>query len=131
MNTNTNTRLIFPELSYVLTGFCFTVHNEISPYGREKQYGDAIEKILREAGISFARELRIGDSGNIADFIIDDKIILELKAKRIITKEDYYQLQRYLQKTGLKLGLLVNFRNKYIKPVRVLRIDTENKTKFL
>jgi GxxExxY protein len=131
MDINKNTRLIYPELSYVITGICFTVHNKIGSYGREKQYSDAIEKTLKEARVKFAREFRIGDSGNIADFIVDGKIILELKAKRIIIKEDYYQLQRYLQETNLKLGLLVNFRNKYIKPVRVVRIDTENKTKFL
>jgi hypothetical protein len=46
--------------------------------------------------------------------------------KRILTKEDYYQLQRYLQESRAKLGLLVNFRNKYIKPKRVVRIDTKN-----
>ena len=35
-----------------------------------------------------------------------------------------------LQETQLKLGILVNFRNKYIKPVRIVRIDTFNKAKF-
>lgn len=35
-------------------------------------------------------------TGNILDFIVDDKIILEFKAKPIVLKEDYYQIQRYL-----------------------------------
>lgn len=67
--------------------------------------------------------MRIGDSSNIVDGIVDKKIIVEFKAKRIITKEDYYQTQRYLQETGLKLAILVNFRDKYIKPKRIVRIQ--------
>ena len=74
MDTNKNTKLIYPELSYALTGICFTVHNKIGSYGREKQYGDAVENALQDTGIKFVREFRIGDSGNIADFIIDGKI---------------------------------------------------------
>ena len=120
MSTN---KLIFPELSYTITGILFATHNELGPYAREKQYGDLIEKSLKGAKILFQRECSLGDSGNIMDFVIDGKIILELKAKRILTKDDYLQLQRYLQESQLPLGLLVNFRNKYIKPVRVIRTN--------
>lgn len=127
MNTNytnnTNNKLIHPELSYVLTGVLFAAHNELGPYAREKQYGDLIEKKLKATNIPYKRELTIGDSNNIIDFLIDNKIILEIKAKRILIKEDYYQTQRYLQETKIKLALLVNFRNKYLKPTRIVRID--------
>ena len=57
------------------------------------------------------------------DFIIDDKIIIELKAKKIILKDDYYQTQRYLHALNKKLALLVNFRNRYLKPIRVINAD--------
>ncbi|MDP3725798.1 MAG: GxxExxY protein [bacterium] len=127
---DTNKKLLYPELSYTLTGVCFSVHNELGSYAREKQYGDLIELKLKESSISYQRECRISDSSNIIDFIIDNKILLELKAKRILAKTDYYQTQRYLQETRLKLALLVNFRNKFIKPVRIVRIDTENKKKY-
>lgn len=129
MNTNAN-KIIYPELSYTVTGILFASHNEIGPYAREKQYADTIEKKLKETNINYKRECKIGESGNTVDFIIDGKIILELKAKRILVRDDYYQLQRYLQETQIPLGLLVNFRNKFIKPVRVVRIDTKNKNKF-
>ena len=122
--------LIYPELSYKINGILFSTHNELGQYAREKQYGDVVERKLKEEKVIYKRECRISDSGNITDFIIDNKIDLELKAKRLLTKEDYEQVQRYLQETQLKLGILVNFRNKYIKPVRIVRIDTFNKAKF-
>ena len=120
---NADNKLIYPELSYILTGILFSVHNELSCYAREKQYADLVEKKLLAIKILYIRELRIGESNNIADFLIDNKIILELKAKRIITKEDYYQIQRYLQESNIKLGILVNFRSRYIKPIRIVRIE--------
>lgn len=122
MNTN---KLIFPELSYTIVGIMFSTHNELGQYAKEKQYGDVLEKKLKDANIPYKRELQIGESGNIVDFLIDNKIILELKSTRIITKEYYYQTQRYLQESKIKLGIIVNFRNKYIKPVRVVRIDSK------
>ncbi len=114
--------LIFKDLSYKIIGVLFSTHNELGQFAREKQYGDVTERIFKEKGISVKREVVIGNSGNILDFIIENNVILELKAKRIITKEDYFQTQRYLQETGLKLAILVNFRDKYIKPKRILRL---------
>jgi len=135
MHTNYTNRkevkLIYPDLSYMITGICFGVHNELGRYAREKQYGDLLEKKLNEAKLPYKREFRASQTGNIIDFLIDDKVILELKAKPLILKEDYYQAQRYLQILDKKLALLVNFRNRYLKPIRVVKIDTEVKNKFL
>lgn len=79
---------------------------------------------MKERGISYKREcsllLNKKDSGNRADFVIENKIIVEFKAKNFIEKEDYYQLKRYLIIRKMQLGLLVNFRDKYIKPRRIL-----------
>ena len=123
-NNKTDGKVLYPELSYKITGILFNVHNELGSYAREKQYGDLIEEKLKESKISYVREKSIGSSGNILDFIIEDKIVLELKAVRILTREYYRQIQNYLQQTNLNLGLLVNFRNKYIKPARIIRINS-------
>ncbi len=124
MVTNkTNEKVLYPELSYSLTGILFSCHNELGPYAREKQYSDLIENKLKETNIIYKREFSIGDSGNILDFMIDDKIVLEVKSTRAITKDHFRQIQNYLQVTRLKLGILVNFGNRYIKPIRVLRVD--------
>jgi len=123
--------LFYGDLSYQLTGILFNVHNELGRYSREKQYGDLLEKYLKLENIKYNRELRIGETGNVADFLVDDKIIIELKAKPVILKDDYYQVQRYLQSLNKKLGILVNFRNKYIKPIRIIKIETDNQKKYL
>ena len=49
-----------------------------------------------------------------------NKIVLDAKAKKFITKEDYFQMMRYLRIANIKLGLIVNFRNTFLKPKRVL-----------
>ena len=123
-NKKFDKKVLHPELSYTITGILFSVHNELGPYAREKQYGDLIERKLIESKISYKREVVIGDTGNILDFIIDKKIILELKTTRILTREHYRQIQNYLQQTGLNLGLLINFRDRYIKPSRIIRINS-------
>jgi hypothetical protein len=101
-DTNNANKLIYPELSYGLTGLFFDAQNTAGRYAREKQYGDKIERRLGELKIPYTRELVIPGSGEGVYFLVDDKITVEIKAKRIIGKEDYYQLQRYLQILGIK-----------------------------
>ncbi len=122
--------LIYPDLSYKINGILFTAHNELGPYAKEKQVGDVIARLFKENNLSFLRECQVGNSGNIIDFIIENKIILELKSIRVLTRHDYEQVQRYLQTTQLKLGILVNFRNQYLKPIRIVKIDTQLKNKY-
>ena len=129
--TNKNNKLVYPELSYLLTGICFNVHNQLGRYAREKQYGDKIAEELELAKINFEREFPVEKTGNIVDFLIENKIILELKAKPMMLKDDYYQIQRYLQVLDKKLGLLVNFRNRYLKPFRIVKIETDARKHFI
>ena len=125
-DTNKDDKIIYRELSYWLTGLLFGVHKELGRFCREKQYGDKLEIVLKSEGIGFEREKTLplfevdNQRTNIVDFSIDNKILLDLKAKPFITKEDYYQMQRYLKASGYKLGLLVNFRSRYLKPLRVI-----------
>src|SRR3989344_4349187 len=118
-----NNKIIYPDLSYKITGILFSVHNELGQYAREKQYGDLLENKLNEINLPYEREVRISNSGNVLDFIIDKKNVLELKSVVAINRDNYRQVQNYLQVTNLKLGLLVNFRAKYLKSIRIIRID--------
>ena len=120
-------KVLYPELSYLICGLCFNAHNQLGRFRSEKQYADALKKLLKDNNIAYEREkyLHASFSGektnrNIVDFLIDNKIILELKAKRILTKEDYFQTKRYLASGNKKLGILVNFRQKFLSPKRIL-----------
>ena len=121
-NTSSN-KILYANLSYVLTGICFDAHNSIGRYAKEKTYSDFIEDALSFKNIPFEREYFISSTNEKADFMIQDSIILEIKAKELTLKEDYYQLQRYLHSCNKKLGLLINFRNRYLKPIRVINPD--------
>ncbi len=123
--------MIYKELSYKLNGILFATQNELGPYAREKQIGDVIERLLKENKVPYLRECPIGNSGNTLDFLIDNKIVLELKSVRVLSRNDYEQVQRYLQATQMKLGVLVNFRNQYLKPIRIVKIDTQFKENFV
>jgi len=120
--------ILFKNLSYKIVGLCFKTHKELGRYCREKQYADRLEKLLRETNIKYQREFELnnfkGDSpkGNRVDFLIDNKIILELKAKNFLSKEDYFQTKRYLKGANLELGLIINFHDSHLKPKRVLNI---------
>ena len=120
-------KILHKELSYKLCGLCFKTHNDLGPFRSEKTYGDYLEQLLASSSLNFLRESPLppsfegeGTRRNIPDFIIDNKIILDIKAKRIISKEDYFQMKRYLSASGKNLGLIVNFRQKYISPKRVV-----------
>ncbi|PJB89626.1 GxxExxY protein [Candidatus Roizmanbacteria bacterium CG_4_9_14_0_8_um_filter_34_12] len=121
-----NGNIIYKELSYQINGILFYVHNELGSYCNEQQYCDAIEKQLQQKSIKYEREKKLPPSfegeenRNKIDFLINNKIILEIKAKRFVTREDYYQVRRYLKALKLKLGIIVNFRDRYLHPKRIL-----------
>ena len=112
------------------------MHNSRGRYCNELQYGDAFEEDLRKRGIKYERELFLQEHfpgekprRNKVDFLVEDRIVVELKCRQFLSKEEYFQVRRYLISSGKKLGLLVNFREKYIKPRRILNpeaVDREN-----
>lgn len=123
-------KVLYPELSYKITGLLFEIHNSLGRYCREKQYGDALEQLLKESNTAYKRENPLpldkvtNRFTNKADFVINNQLLVELKAKPLVSKLDYIQTQRYLVAGGLKLGIIVNFRNKYLKPIRVIRSNS-------
>ena len=68
-DTNNTNKLIYSELSYIVTGICFSAQNDIGRYSREKQYGDKIEEKLKEIKLPYKRELSAKGDGNILDFL--------------------------------------------------------------
>ena len=105
------------ELTGKVIGACYTVHNELGCGFYEKVYQEALAIVLREQGIPFEREKhlpiefhgKVLDCDYIADFVIDNTIILELKAVSDISSTFESQVINYLKATGLQVGLLINF----------------------
>ena len=111
------------DLSYQLVGLLFKIHKKLGRFARERQYCDAIEISLCDQKINFLREYPLwvaGRPSNRVDFLVEKRIILEIKAKPYIAPEDFYQTRRYLDTSNIKLGMIVNFREKYLHPRRVL-----------
>lgn len=123
-------KVLYPELSYKITGLLFDIHNSLGRYCKEKQYADALEQLLTESDIPYKRENPLPLENvsnrftNRADFVINDQLLVELKAKPLVDKLDYIQTQRYLVAGRYKLGIIVNFRNRYLKPIRVIRSNS-------
>ena len=130
--------LYHPELSYKLYGLFFQIHNELGKFRLEKQYCDCFAEILNENKMQFIREKDLKNiyddvslRGNIPDFIIESSIIVDFKHKPFLTKDDYYQMMRYLEIANLPLGILVNFRSHYLSPKRVINPKYSNNSKII
>ena len=86
----------------------------------ESVYEKALQMELLEAGLSARLQVRIPvfykgvnlHRDYVADVLVNDSIIVELKAVRCLAKVHEEQIGHYLEATGLKEGLLVNFGNK-------------------
>lgn len=128
-------KVIHPELSYAVNAVLIKVRKELGQFCNEQQYCDAIEKELKAAGITYEREKILPTTftgerpgRNKADFVIEGKILLEVKAKQFVTKEDYYQVQRYLAALNLKLAIIVNMRRYYISPKRIINFNLKSES---
>ena len=121
--------LIYPELSYQLVGLAYNVFNELGHGHLEKIYQKAYAKELKEAGIVFKeqapnqviyKEEVIGN--NYLDFLIEEKVIIELKRSDFYSKKYIDQVSNYIKVSNLKLAILINFTT---NGVRIKRIVNE------
>jgi GxxExxY protein len=104
------------EITYRINGAVFEVNRELGAGFLEKVYENALMKEFRLEGIKaeaqvpikiYYKEVIVGDY--FADIVVDDRIILELKACESLQKTHEAQLLNYLAATGYKVGMLVNF----------------------
>jgi GxxExxY protein len=118
--------LLYPDLSYQIIGILFDVFLNLGYGYRENQYQKAIEIALKNSGVQYQKELpvKISYKGqfvatNYLDFLIDGKIILEIKQGNRFVKNDFDQIFNYLKATGLKLGILARFTRSGVKFRRI------------
>lgn len=120
--------LLYPELSYETMGACFDAFNEVGGDKSERTYQKSVRVCLAIRKIPFREQVhcpircqtkKVGDF--YIDFLIDDKIVLELKVGERFRKKDYDQVKAYLVETRKPLGLLVRFSSDGVTFCRVLR----------
>ena len=103
--------------SYQVIGICMEVHRILGKGLLEIVYKDAIEFEFKQKGIPYEREKKyeIEYKGKIlphcfyADFVVDEEIILEVKANKGVIDEHYSQVINYLTLSKCALGLIINF----------------------
>ena len=108
--------LLYEKLSYALRGMFFKIYNEVGPGFKENVYAKALYSLLDENKVPYEKEkqftinfknTKIGVTQ--IDLVIDNKIIIEVKATEINNSLFEKQILSYLKSTGIKLGFLVNF----------------------
>lgn len=119
--------IIFPELSYKIIGAAFTVFNELGWGFSEKHYQRILSKEFDHLNIAYKKEVFISFTyktsraiNYFADFVVEDKILLELKVVSKLGYTHVRQVLDYLKSARIKLGILLYFTSDGVKYRRVL-----------
>ena len=109
--------LVHEGLTGVLRHTAFEAHSYFGSGFLEKVYENALVNRLRKKGLEVAqqRSLLVRDEDGtlvgeyVADLIVNECVLVEVKAVKALTNEHIAQLLNYLKATGIRLGILVNF----------------------
>ncbi len=127
MDTNEN-KIIHKDLSYKVIGLAMEVHRELGCGFLEKVYENALMALFQREGISARQQapVTVCFQGKVvgeyfADILVEDKIILELKASRDIAEIHKAQALNYLKATSLRLAIILNFGKEKFEYKRLVR----------
>lgn len=108
--------LLYPTESYAVRGSAFEVYKQLGCVHKEVVYQRAMLEALLGRKLMVEREKRLPVRFNnkvvgayMPDFVINDIIVLEIKAKEFLLTKDLQQFWQYLRSTDYKLGFLINF----------------------
>ena len=125
-----NEHVVFPELSYKIIGAAFTVFNELGWGLKEKEYQKALALEFKNSYLHFDEQVFIPITYNntrignyYADFIIEGKVLLELKVVHKLGYSQVKQVLGYLKIAGIKLGILIYFTKEGVKYRRALNSE--------
>jgi GxxExxY protein len=116
------------ELTYKIIGCCYEVHKVLGKGFSEIIYKDVLEYELKQKDLSFIREKKFDIAYKdiilphyyFADFIVENMVILEIKAQQVLVDENIKQVINYLAASKCKTGLLINFGESSLKYKRVV-----------
>jgi len=118
--------LLYKDLSYVIQGVAFDIYKKLGSAHKENVYHNACLIALRNKKLGIEKEKRIEifyENKKVGtytpDLVVNDSILIELKAKPFLTKEDIKQFWHYLRCSTYRLGYLINFSS--INKVEIIR----------
>jgi len=114
--TTQKTKLLYSEESYSIRGACFAIYKKFRNAQKEAVYQRSMVEELKTKGLVAEREKQLpiyhlGVKVGIytPDIVVNQSIILELKTKPFLHKEDIQQFWYYLKNSQFRLGFLINF----------------------
>ncbi|MFN2603970.1 MAG: GxxExxY protein [Gemmatimonadaceae bacterium] len=119
------------ELTELVIGAAIEVHRHLGPGLLESTYSECFSWELRAVGLKFARQVQVpviykGEALAAMyrlDFVIENEVIVEIKATEKLAAVHEAQLLTYLRHTGISVGLLLNFNSAVLKDgIRRLRV---------
>lgn len=121
--------LIYKDESFKIIGLCFEIHKYLGRGLSEIVYKDALEYEFKNSNIPYEREKQFKvrykdiylDHFFFADFVVYDKIIVEIKATNKLIDDFISQTLNYLAISECELGLLVNFGESSLKYKRIAK----------
>ena len=111
------------QIAKSIVDCCYRIHTTLGPGLLESVYLEVLLYELKKSDLRCAKEIGLAiqydgiklDPGFRADLIVEERVIVELKAIEKVLPVHKKQLMTYLKLSGLKLGLLVNFNVGLIK----------------
>lgn len=116
----------FDILSYKIIGICLKVYKELKAGFPEKIYHRALELEFQQQKINYISEYTIPIyyqqeliAKRKADFLIEEKLIIEIKAIPFLNKKDFIQTFNYIEICKMPIALLINFGNEQLEVKRL------------
>jgi len=122
--------LVYPELCYQTIGILFEIYRQLGSGYQEKYYQKIVAMELKKCGLHYGEQVlaslfykgeKIGNY--FLDFVIENKIVLELKKGERFSRKYIEQLYSYLKATGLKLGIIATFTKNGVKFKRIVNLS--------
>lgn len=120
-------KLLYKDITYQIRGACFWIWKEFGSAFKESIIDNALTEELKKRGLKVDSQKRINIYYNskkvgtyVPDKIINARVLVELKRKSFLTKQDIEQFWHYLKGSEYKLGLLINFGDEKLEIKRVV-----------
>ena len=122
--------LLYPDLSYKVIGCAFDVHNSLGSGHHEKYYQRGLAEAFSNQNLTFYQQVNfpldykgkvIGR--NFLDFLVEGKIVVEIKKGERFSKTHIDQVMNYLKLSNLKLAILINFGSQGVMFKRIVNFS--------